>query len=136
MEQQANKHSPHVDEELKHELSQTLSGGRQSHPEEWRQIEPSGEDQPQVRLAPEGGLQEGTPAGLDLADVERRAETATYLGKEIWPANRDTLVLHAAERAAPDRVLDDLRRLPSDRMFVNLSEAWATLGHTVEEHRT
>jgi hypothetical protein len=136
MEQQANKHSPKVDEELKHELEQTLAGGRQSHVEEWRQAEPSGEDQPELSRTPEGSLEEGTPPGLDLADVERRSQLASYLGKNIWPADRDALIAHAEEGSAPDAVLNELRRLPSGREFVNTQEVWASLGHSVEEHRT
>ena len=35
--------------------------------------------------------QPGTPAGTDPADIERRAALAEVLGKEVWPADRDTL---------------------------------------------
>jgi hypothetical protein len=136
MEQQANKVSPMVDDELKHELSHTLAGGRQSHVEEWRQTEASGEDQPAVSHTPEAPFEEGTPPGLELADVERRSQLASYLGKNIWPADRDALIAHAEEGAAPDAVMNELRRLPSGQEFVNTQDVWSTLGHSIETHRT
>ena len=40
--------------------------------------------------------QPGTPAGTDPADIERRAALAEVLGKEVWPADRDTLVAKAS----------------------------------------
>lgn len=136
MEQQSNKHGRVADEQLKHELAATLRTGQQSHPEEWLQTEPSGDDQPTIDRSPDAPEVVGTPVGLDLADVERRAEVASYLGKEIYPADRDSLLTAAAERGAPDLVLDDLRRLPGDRLFVNLNDAWSSLGHSVERHRS
>ena len=43
----------------------------------------------------------GTPAGTDPADIERRAAIAEVLGKEVWPADRNTLVAKAEEANAP-----------------------------------
>ena len=39
--------------------------------------------------------QPATSPGTDPADVERRAAIAEVLGKEVWPADRDTLVSKA-----------------------------------------
>ena len=39
--------------------------------------------------------QEGTPTGIDNADVERRSQIAEAIGKEVWPADRDALVAKA-----------------------------------------
>ena len=39
--------------------------------------------------------QEGTPAGTSPADLDRRAAIAEALGKEVWPADRDTLLARA-----------------------------------------
>jgi hypothetical protein len=41
--------------------------------------------------------QPGTPPGTDPADIERRAALSEALGKEVWPADRDTLVAKAQE---------------------------------------
>ena len=134
--EQSDKHNGRVDDDIKHELSGMLASGQQSHVEEWRQTEPSGEDQPPVERAPASPDEVGTPAGLDLADVERRSQLASYLGKELWPADRDALEAHASQADAPDWVIDELRRLPTGQTFRNVSEAWSTLGHTVEQHRS
>jgi hypothetical protein len=79
--------------------------------------------------------QPGTPAGTEPADIERRAALAEHLGKEVWPADRDTLVAKAQEADAPDRVLADLRRLPAGEQFANVQEVAAALGLGTEQQR-
>ena len=79
--------------------------------------------------------QPGTPAGTDPGDLERRAALAEALGKEIWPADRDTLVAKAEEGNAPDGVLAQLRRLPGDRQFENVQDVAQTLGLGTEQER-
>jgi hypothetical protein len=48
MERESAKHNPREDEQLKHELRGTLQGNRASRAEEWRDPEPSAEDDPAV----------------------------------------------------------------------------------------
>ncbi|GAB3304539.1 hypothetical protein GCM10027451_10300 [Geodermatophilus aquaeductus] len=79
--------------------------------------------------------QEGTPAGTSPADVDHRAAIAEALGKEVWPADRDTLVARAQESNAPDRVLADLRRLPSGQQFENVQDVARALGIGTEQQR-
>ena len=79
--------------------------------------------------------QPGTPAGTDPADIERRAALAEVLGKEVWPADRDTLVAKASEANAPDGVLAQLRRLPEGQQFTNVQEVAAALGMGTEQQR-
>jgi len=79
--------------------------------------------------------QEGTPAGTSPADVDHRAAIAEALGKEVWPADRDTLVARAEESNATDRVLADLRRLPSGQQFENVQDVARTLGIGTEQQR-
>ena len=79
--------------------------------------------------------QPGTPQGTDPADVERRAALAEALGKEVWPADRDTLVSKAEESNAPDGVLGQLRRLPAGQQFANVQEVAQALGLGTEEQR-
>ena len=135
MDEQTSVHGRLEDDEIKHELSGLLATGQQTRSEEWLQTEPSGEDQPEVDRSPNDSNAVGVPVGMDPVDVERRSETATYLGKEVWPADRDTLLAHAEGQHATDAVLADLRRLPGDREYVNLTDAWAALGHGVEAPR-
>ena len=79
--------------------------------------------------------QPGTPQGTDPADVERRAAIAEALGKEVWPADRDTLVSKAEEQNAPDAVLGQLRRLPAGTEFANVQDVAQALGLGTEQQR-
>jgi hypothetical protein len=79
--------------------------------------------------------QPATSPGTDPADVERRSAIAEALGKEVWPADRDTLVGKAQESNAPDGVLSALRRLPADRRFTNVQEVAEALGLGTEQQR-
>jgi hypothetical protein len=79
--------------------------------------------------------QPATSPGTTEAGVERRAAIAEALGKEVWPADRDTLLAKAQEGNAPDRVLADLRRLPGDGQFENVQEVARALGIGTEQER-
>ena len=79
--------------------------------------------------------QPGTAPGTSPGDVEHRAALAEALGKEVWPADRDALVAKAEEGNAPDRVLSDLRRLPSGQQFANVQEVARALGIGIEQGR-
>ena len=79
--------------------------------------------------------QPATSPGTHPADIERRAAIAEALGKEVWPADRDTLVSKAQESNAPDNVLVQLRRLPAGTEFTNVQEVAQALGLGTEQHR-
>ncbi|MGY1624016.1 DUF2795 domain-containing protein [Geodermatophilus sp. SYSU D00965] len=79
--------------------------------------------------------QPATSPGTSTADVEHRAAIAEALGKEVWPADRDTLVAKAEEANAPDRVLGDLRRLPAGQRFDNVQDVARALGIGTEQER-
>ena len=79
--------------------------------------------------------QPATAPGTSTRDVEHRAALAEALGKEVWPADRDTLVAKAQESNAPDRVLADLRRLPQGQQFTNVQEVAQALGLGTEQRR-
>lgn len=135
MERGSDKVSPRVDDELKHETQGLIRSGHQTHAEEWMEAEPSGEDQPDVDLDPEGTLTGGTPAGMKGTDVEGRSELARFVGKAPYPVVREQLIELAVEHQAPDRVVDLVKRLPSGRTFETLNEVWETLGGHVEHQR-
>ncbi len=79
--------------------------------------------------------QPATAPGTSTGDVEHRAALAEALGKEVWPADRDALVAKAQESNAPDRVLSDLRRLPSGQQFENVQDVARALGIGTEQQR-
>jgi hypothetical protein len=135
MERGSDKHSARVDEVLEHEVDGMMRAGRETRGQQWNTGEPSGEDQPDVDLAPGSTLSGGVPDGMTEADVEQRAEIAGYLGKEVWPAGSEALVAKASELGAPDAVLDQLRRLPTSAVFDNVQDVWNALQGGSEAHR-
>ena len=136
MERGSDKHSARMDDALEAEVRGMMTAGRETRGEDWNSAEPSGEDQPDVDRVPDGTLAGGVPDGMTELDVEQRSEIATALGKEVWPADAEALLLKAADTNAPERVLDTLRRLPAGRSYENLQQVWAELsGGHVESHR-
>jgi hypothetical protein len=135
MERGSDKVSPRLDEQRKHEVEGLLRSGHSTHAEEWKDPEPIGEDQPDADLAPDGTLHGGTPAGMSAEDVEGRAEIASYVGKDCYPLVRAQVIDLVMGRDAPERVIDLVKRLPSDRQFHNVNEIWTALGGNVEAER-
>ena len=134
MERGSVKHSARMDDALEAEVSGLIRSGHDNRAD-WNSPEPSGEDQPDVDLVPNGTLAGGVPDGMTEADVERRSELAQYLGR-VWPATSEQVLAVAAENEAPDAILSTLRHLPPGQSFTNLQELWATIsGGHVESNR-
>src|SRR3954447_2565845 len=77
IERGSDKHGARADDALAGEVEGAMRSGHSTHAQEWKDPEPSGEDQPDVDLNPNGTLTGGTPAGVDSGDVEGRSELAT-----------------------------------------------------------
>ena len=134
MERGSDKHSARMDDALEAEVSGLMRAGHDNRAD-WNSPEPSGEDQPDVDLVPNGTLAGGVPDGMTEADIERRSELATYLGR-LWPATREELVRVATDNEAPDAVMSQLHTLELGRQYANLQEVWSSLsGGHVEGHR-
>lgn len=136
MDRGSDKVSPRVDDQLKHETEGLVRSGHSTHAEEWKDPEPVGEDQPDADLAPGGTLLGGTPDGMAPDDVEGRSELASYLGKDRYPMVRAQVIDLVIDRNAPQRVIDLVRELPSDREFANVNDIWSALGGSVETRRS
>jgi hypothetical protein len=135
MERGSDKHSARMDDALGHEVEGLVRTGHDSR-EDWNSPEPSGEDQPDTDLVPDGTLAGGVPDGMTEQDVEARSELASYLGKEVYPALSAQLLTIAEANDAPDRVLEQLRRLPAGREYANVQDVWSTLRGGTEAHRS
>lgn len=135
MQRGSDKHSARMDDALEHEVAGMMTAGRDTHAEEWKSAEPSGEDQPDVQRSADGEMHGGVPDGMSEAEVEERSRLAAYLGKEVWPATGAQLLDVARGREAPDVVLDRLAQLHPGRVYDNLQDAWSALGGHVEQHR-
>jgi hypothetical protein len=134
VERGSDKHSPMVDEALKHDTASIWHGGpNESRSEEFREQEgpAEGEPTPDARIRG-GGEIPGT--GLSLDDLNGRAELARYLEHRRFPARPDELAAHARERHAPDAVLALLERAP-DQVYETVSEVWVALGGRAEPPR-
>ena len=134
MERGSDKHGPRLDDALGREVEGLVRSGRSPRAEDWREPEPSGEDEPDTDRVPDGTLTGGTPDGMTGDDVTGRTELAAVLGR-TYPADRSMLIAVAEENNASDSVLAQLRELPDGRQFENVNDVWTALGHGVEEHR-
>ena len=132
--QRGDKHGFRVDDELSKETRGIVTGGHDPRVEEWKSPEPSGEDQPPVERSADS-VPGSAPDGMTPADLERRAELAASLGKEIWPAEGSAVKARAAESQAPDRVIELVERLPDGRVYLNLAEVWEDLTGEREQQR-
>jgi hypothetical protein len=124
-----------ADEAQGHEDRGLVQGGHSSRAEEWRDAQAPAEGEPKVAWTPNTPEQPGTPAGMSNQDVEDRSELARYLGKDVWPADRDALVAKAEENSATDAVLGRLRRLPAGKEFTNIQDVSQELGIGTETSR-
>lgn len=136
MERGSNKHGARMDDALEAEVHGMMTANRETRGQQWNTAEPSGEDQPDVDLAPDSTMTGGVPDGMTERDVEDRAALAIYLGKEVWPAGAAALTAKAQELGAPDAVLDQLGRLPQSAVFDNVQEVWQALQGGTEAHRS
>jgi hypothetical protein len=109
MERGSDKHSARMDDALGAEVSGLIRAGHDSR-EDWNSPEPSGEDQPDVDLVPNGTLSGGVPDGMTEQDIERRSELASSSGGSGRPPRAAARV--ATSNDAPDAVLATLRALP------------------------
>ena len=135
MERGNSKHAPRVDEEMSREVSGTVQGTAGGRAEEWRQLEPPGEDQPEATRAPTSDTRSGAPQGMTSTEVEQRSRLGRFISRSALPGDRESLRLSAQENEAPDEVLAQLDRLPPGAEFRTVSEVWAALGHENETQR-
>lgn len=136
MERGSDKHARRLDEALKGETAGLVSSGHDTHAEEWKSSEPSGEDQPAVSRSPNAVLTGGTPEGMTEADVQARSELAQSLGRAVFPALGQLLLEHAQDSDAPDAIIAKLRALPAGREYEHIGEVWRDVsGGHVESQR-
>ena len=129
--ERSSKHGFRIDDAMNAETESLQRGAPvESRVEEWREAEPSGEDQPVPDGILNGSRDPENGPGHD--EIELRSELAKRLRASAFPANRQTLEDVAREEQAPGPILDLLRRLPDGRTFENTADVWQALGGTVE----
>ncbi|GAA4727249.1 hypothetical protein GCM10023328_01760 [Modestobacter marinus] len=128
----SNKHSPRLDEELEHEVQGMMKAERATRSEEWREVEPVGEDQPDIDADPAGTLVGGVPQGMDADAVVARAELSRWLDRADFPSTGPELVEAARDHRAPDVVADELSRLPEGQVYERIGDVVRALGYPTE----
>lgn len=124
MERGSNKHSPRVDDQLENEVRGTLQGTAGGRAEQWRVVEPPGEDQPEITLVPGGGYGRDEPNGVGNAEAEQFSRFGRYIGRSALPGDRGALESSARDLEAPDDVLEALHRLPPHTTYRTVAEIW------------
>jgi Protein of unknown function (DUF2795) len=130
MDRGSSKHGDRFDEELEREsLGVTEGSPGDARVEEWHEVEPSGEDEPDVSLVPEmdAGEEGGAPSGMSPADRERRARLGQYLRRSIFPATKQQLVDEAQANNAPAAVVDELAQLSESAEYPNVARVWSAM---------
>ena len=130
--ERSTKHSPRVDDDLEHESQGMIRSERQTRSEEWREVEPSAEGDPDVDTDPSGTLVGGTPVGMDADAVESRAELARWLDRADFPSSGNDLVEAARDHRAPDAVVAELQRLPEGQTYERIGDVVRALGYPTE----
>jgi hypothetical protein len=130
--QRSTKHSPRVDEELEHEAQGMLRAERSTRAEEWREVEPSAEGDPDVDADPAGTMVGGTPVGMYPDAVVARAELARWLVRHDFPNGGPGLVEAARDHRAPDAVITELERLPVGETYERIGDVVRALGYPTE----
>ena len=129
----ADKHGPRQDEALEKQTRGLEHGAHESHAQEWREAEPSGEDRPRASLSPDEEIVGGAAAGMGRRDVTDRSELARFLQPRVFPATAGRLTGSAVETGAPDHVVRMLRDLPREERYEDLQDLWRALGGGTED---
>jgi hypothetical protein len=125
-------HSARVDDELSHETEGLVRSGRETRVEDWREVEPPAEGEPDVDTDPAGTLVGGTPAGMDADAVVARSELARWLDRADFPSSGADLVEAARDHRAPDAVVAELQRLSAGDTFERVGDVVRALGYPTE----
>ena len=131
MEDETNKVSPRLDDELKHETASLTHGAgvdARSREDLRDQVDveppPNAADRPDIP-APPGEK-------ISPHDADQRAELARVISEVDFPAKRSALVGAAEHNHAPGVMIGALRSLPDHRHFKNVQEVWSALGGATE----
>jgi hypothetical protein len=128
----STKHNPRLDAELEHEIQGMLKAEHATRSQEWREVEPVAEGEPDLTADPSGTLVGGVPVGMTEDAVVARAELARWLDRADFPADGPALVEAALDHRATDAVVDELRRLPEGQTFERIGDVVRALGYPTE----
>ncbi|MGY0057292.1 DUF2795 domain-containing protein [Streptomyces sp. LZ34] len=122
MQRGSNRLSVHKDDEMKHELQELMRSGRPTRAEGWYDPEPAADDDPEVTTGPV------PPLGAGGEAEALRFELARHLGRTPFPAKRGALLRALHQAHAPDRLTEQVARLPEDHTYRTVQEVVSGLG--------
>src|SRR3954452_340970 len=102
MERGSDKHTPRVDEELKHDTDSLTHGSPvEARADEGREQEGAADEEPTPDALLTGDRPTADPDTLTHDEVEARTELARHLEPSVFPADRAALVASAQHLQAP-----------------------------------
>ena len=135
MGRESTKHSPRLDDQLKHETDSLTHGAPvEARSREDRLQETPIEGEPVLDLTRRPDIEAAPGLGISPEAAEARAEVARAVVGARFPATRDELIAAAEDAFASDAVRERLRGLPCDGAFENVQAVWAATGGEVEDH--
>jgi len=137
MDRGSAKHGPQLDEAMADEVRDYVRARRATHAVEWRSPEPLTDELPPAWDRRDGMGRGSAPRGMSLSDVEERSELARWLGRAVFPADRDEVMDHLRHQNAPDHVIEEIRQAPKHGRFGSVGELWRAVhsGAHVEKAR-
>ncbi|SNQ46383.1 conserved hypothetical protein [Frankia canadensis] len=139
----SSKHGPLRDEIMAHETVGLVRSGRDTRLEEWRSTEPTGErhdedtahpDAARLRAAPASAATRAAstaagsaPAGMTPLELDDRSELARWLGRAVFPAEREEIMDHLRHQHAPDWAVGRVAAAPPDVQFTSVGELWRAM---------
>jgi len=133
MPEASDKHSPRLDEQLRHETEPLLGGAPDEGRDEWRRQQAPGPGEPDLAL-PDRALP-GDENRLPEDELDRRARLAAALAPARFPATQAELTAVAEDEHLGADLLDPLRALPVGDSFQTVNDVWVALGGAVEPAR-
>lgn len=136
MDRGSAKHGPQLDEAMADEVRDYVRARRETHAAEWRSPEPPTDDLPVTLDRPDGMGRGSAPRGMSLSDVEERSELARWLGRAVFPADRDEVMDHLRSHNAPDHVVEEIRQAPKHGQFDSVGDLWRAVHSGAHVERT
>ncbi|MBA0052198.1 DUF2795 domain-containing protein [Streptomyces sp. AJS327] len=127
MQRGSNRLSQQRDDEAKRELEGHLRSGHPTRAEEWDDVEPGADDDPELTERPVPPA--GAPTLQESEDEALRSDLARQLGgRHAFPSDREGLERTLRDRYAPDQMVGVVHELPSGHTYQNVQEVMAALG--------
>ena len=135
MGRQNTKHSPRIDDQLKHEELGMFQGAGVD-PRTREDLTPESPTEGEPQLGSQGRPDIPLPGPMSIEDVEARSELSQAIAPAPFPCDKAQLLAVARDSFATDNVITSLRDLPDEWEFANVEQVWEALGGSSEGTHT